>query len=127
MLLIIGVQLEEMANMLFNQGLFLKSNHYLVIRYKTIFLVTQYFKCQGFNYIAKSCRKEDRYKHYTRQYNTSNCTGDPPKKYINCKADYKAWSKAYSIKQTQQEKAVTIKAFTLIHYTSAYKAPISTQ
>ena len=79
-----------MANALFNQGLFLGGNLYLVIRHETTFLVTQYFKCQGFNHIAKSCRREARYRHYTKQHNTSKYTGDPPKKYINCKADYKA-------------------------------------
>ena len=85
-----GVQSEEMANTLFNWGLFLKSDYYLVIRHETTFLVIQYFKCQGFNHIAKSYRREARCKHYTRQYNTSEYTGDPLKKYINYKADHKA-------------------------------------
>ena len=37
--LIIGVQLEEVVNMLFDQGLFLGGDYYLVARYKTTFLV----------------------------------------------------------------------------------------
>jgi len=93
-----GVQLEEMANSLFNWGLFLRGDHYLVTRHEMTFLVTQCFKCQGFNHIAKSCRREAKYGHCAGQYNTSECTEDLFKKCINCKADYKAWSKAYSIK-----------------------------
>ena len=87
--LIIGVQLKEVVNTLFNQGLFLKGDYYLVIKYKTIFLVIQYFKCQGFNYIAKSYRREARYRYYARYYNTSKCIGDLTNKYINYKVDYK--------------------------------------
>jgi len=45
LLLIIGILLEKVANMLFNWGLFLGGDYYLVIRYKIIFLVTQCFKC----------------------------------------------------------------------------------
>ena len=89
LLLIIGIQLEEVVNMLFNWGLFLGEEYYLVIKYKTIFLIIQYSKCQGFNYIAKSYRRENRCGHCTRQYNISNCIKDLPKKCINCKADYK--------------------------------------
>ena len=66
LLLIMGVQLEKIANILFNQGLFPEGDLYLVIKYKTIFLVIQCFKCQGFNYIAKSCRREARYRRYTK-------------------------------------------------------------
>ena len=66
LLLIIGVQLEKIVNTLFNQGLFLEGNYCLVIRYKTTFLVMQYFKYQGFNYIAKSYRREARYRYYAR-------------------------------------------------------------
>ena len=79
-----------MANALFNQGLFLKGDYYLVIKHETIFSFIQYFKCQGFNHIAKSYRREAKCKHCTKQYNTSKCTKDPPKKYINCKADHEA-------------------------------------
>ena len=66
LLLIIGVQLEKIVNMLFNQGLFLGGDYCLVIRYKTTFLVTQYFKYQGFNYITKSYRREAIYRYYAR-------------------------------------------------------------
>ena len=66
LLLIIGVQLEKIVNTLFNQGLFLGGDYYLIIRYKTTFLVTQYFKYQGFNYIAKSYRREARYRYYAK-------------------------------------------------------------
>jgi hypothetical protein len=88
--LIIGVQLEEVANMLFNRGLFLGGDHYLVTRHETTFLVTQCFKCQGFNHIAKSCRRDARCGRCAGQYNTSDCVGDLPKKCINCKADHEA-------------------------------------
>ena len=66
LLLIIGIQLKKIVNTLFNQGLFLEGDYYLVIRYKTTFLVMQYFKYQGFNYIAKSYRREARYRYYAR-------------------------------------------------------------
>ena len=89
-LLIIGVQSKKVINVLFNQGLFLGGDHYLVIRHETKFLVTQCFKCQGFNYITKSYKKETRYGRCVGQYNTSDCTGNLPKKCINCKVDYKA-------------------------------------
>ena len=108
LLLIIGVQLKKVVNRLFNQGLFLGGDYYLVIRYKMTFLVTQYFKYQGFNYIAKSCRREARYRYYTRWYNTSDYIGGLPKKYINYKVGYKVQNRIYSIKRTQQEKAIVI-------------------
>ena len=66
LLFIIGIQLKKIVNTPFNQGLFLEEDYYLVIRYKTTFLVTQYFKYQGFNYIAKSYKREARYRYYTR-------------------------------------------------------------
>ena len=66
LLLIIGIQLKKIVNTLFNQGLFLEGDYYLVIRYKTTFLVTQYFKYQSFNYIAKSYKRETRYRYYAR-------------------------------------------------------------
>ena len=122
-----GVQMEEVVNALFNRGLFLRGDYYLITRYKTTFLVTQCFKCQGFSYIAKNYRREARYGRCTKQYNTSNCTGDPPKKCFNCKVGYKVQIRAYNVKRTQQEKAIVIRAFTLIYYASAYKAPISEQ
>jgi len=37
--LIIGVQSEKITNALFNQGLFLKRDHYLVTKHKTTFLI----------------------------------------------------------------------------------------
>ena len=37
--LIMGVQLEEVANTLFNRGLFLGGDYYLVARHETVFLV----------------------------------------------------------------------------------------
>jgi len=61
LLLIMGIQSKKVANALFNWGLFLRGDYYLVARYKTTFLVTQCFKCQGFNYIAKNCKREARY------------------------------------------------------------------
>ena len=64
--LIIDVQLKEIVNAPFNQGLFLEGDYYLVIRYKTTFLVTQCFKYQGFNYIAKSYKREIRYRRCAR-------------------------------------------------------------
>ena len=97
--LIIGVQLKEILNALFNQGLFLGGDYYLVIRYKITFLVTQCFNYQGFNYIAKSYRRKARYRCCARQYNTSDYIGDLPKKCINYKADYKVQSRVYSIKR----------------------------
>jgi len=36
--------MEEVVNALFNWGLFLRGDHYLVVRYKMTFLVTQCFK-----------------------------------------------------------------------------------
>ena len=39
-LLIIGIQLEKLANALFNRGLFLGGDYYLVIRHEITFLVT---------------------------------------------------------------------------------------
>ena len=66
LLLIIGIQLKKIVNTLFKEGLFLGGDYCLVIRYKTTFLVTQYFKYQGFNYIAKSYRREARYRYYAR-------------------------------------------------------------
>ena len=127
LLLIIGVQTEEVANTLFNRGLFLGGDHYLVARHKITFLVTQCFKCQGFSYIAKNCRREARYGRCAKQHNTSDCTGDLSKKCFNCKVGYKAQSGVCSVKRTQQEKAAVIRAFTSIYYASAYKAPISEQ
>jgi len=50
-----------MANMLFNQGLFLGGDYYLITKYKMTYLVIQCFKCQDFNYIAKKGKKEARY------------------------------------------------------------------
>jgi len=64
---------------------------------------------------------------YARQHNTSECTGDPPKKCTNCKADHEAWNGACSVKRIQQEKAAAIRAYTLTHYAGTYKAPTSGQ
>ena len=78
-------------------------------------------------HIAKSCRREARCGRCARQHNTSECTGDPPKKCTNCKADHEAWSRGCNVKRTQQEKAAVIRAFTPTHYTNTYKAPMSGQ
>ena len=122
-----SVQLEEMANVLFNQGLFLRKDHYLVTKHKMTFLVTQCFKCQGFNHITKSCKREAKCRHCIGQHNTSKCTKDLPKKYINCKADHKTWSKTCSIKQMQQKKAAVIKTFMLTYYANTHKTPVNGQ
>ena len=87
----------------------------------------QCFKCQGFNHIAKSCKKEARCGCCTGQHNTSECTGDPPKKCINCKADHEAQSGGCNVKWMQQEKATAIWAFMPIHYTNTHKALMSEQ
>ena len=39
LLLIIGIQSEEVVNILFNQGLFLRGEYYLVVKYEIIFLI----------------------------------------------------------------------------------------
>ena len=125
--LIIGIQSEKITNVLFNQGLFLKGDHYLVTKYKTTFLITQCLKYQGFNYITKSYKREAKCGRCTGQYNTSNCIEDPLKKCINYKAGHKAQSGACSVKRTQQEKAIAIRAYILTYHASAHKTSMSGQ